>query len=104
MSMDYKIYTVERDGKTVKLKSSKLNVQGLLNIFSLFLDSILLLSDDGYVSKRERFRCPKLPNSKVTISGNGTILYSCSFGGKEYESGKAALVHSLLIHNTSKEL
>ena len=46
---DYKLYTVERDGKTVKLKSSQLTVQILSKIFGLFPDSILLLSDDGYV-------------------------------------------------------
>lgn len=47
--VDYKLYTVERDGKTVKLKSSQLTVQILSKIFGLFPDSILLLSDDGYV-------------------------------------------------------
>ena len=46
---DYKLYTVERDGKTVKLKSSQLTVQILSKIFGLFPESILLLSDDGYV-------------------------------------------------------
>ena len=47
--MDYKLYTVEHEGKTVKLKSSQLNVQILSKIFGLFPNSILLLSDDGYV-------------------------------------------------------
>ena len=46
---DYKLYTVERDGKTVKLKSSQLTVQILSKIFGLFPESILLLSNDGYV-------------------------------------------------------
>ena len=41
--------TVERDGKTVKLKSSQLTVQILSKIFGLFPESILLLSNDGYV-------------------------------------------------------
>ena len=46
---DYKLYTVERDGKTLKLKSSQLTVQILSKIFGLFPESILLLSNDGYV-------------------------------------------------------
>ena len=43
---DYKLYTVEREGKTVKLKFI---VQILSKIFGLFPETILLLSDDGYV-------------------------------------------------------
>ena len=46
---DYKLYTVEKDGKTVKLKSSQLAAQVLSKVFGLFPESILLLSDDGYV-------------------------------------------------------
>lgn len=49
MSADYKLYTVERDEKTVKLKLSQLTVQILSKIFGLFPETILLLSDDGYV-------------------------------------------------------
>ena len=49
MSADYKLYTVEWDGKSVKLKSSQLTVQILSKIFGLFPESIILLSDDGYV-------------------------------------------------------
>ena len=46
---DYKLYTVEKDGKTVKLKTSQLTTQVLSKVFGLFPESILLLSDDGYV-------------------------------------------------------
>ena len=46
---DYKLYTVEKDGKTVKLKLSQLSAQVLSKVFGLFLESILLLSDDGCV-------------------------------------------------------
>ena len=45
---DYKLYTMEMDGKTVKLKSSQLTAQVLSKVFRLFPESILL-SDDGYV-------------------------------------------------------
>ncbi len=46
---DYALYTVEKDGKTVKLKSSQLSTVVLSKVFGLFPESILLLSDDGYV-------------------------------------------------------
>lgn len=49
MSTDYKLYTIEKDGRTVKLKSSQLTTQVLSKLFGLFPDSILLLSEDGYV-------------------------------------------------------
>lgn len=43
------LYTVEKDGKTIKLKETQLTVQILSKIFGLYPESILLLSDDGYV-------------------------------------------------------
>ena len=43
------LYTVERDGKTIKLKETQLTVQILSKIFGLYPESVLLLSDDGYV-------------------------------------------------------
>ena len=46
---DYKLFTVEKDGKTVKLKAFQLTTQVLSKVFGLFPESILLLSDDGYV-------------------------------------------------------
>lgn len=46
---DYKLYTIEKDGKTVKLKSSQLKTAVLSKVFGLFPDSIILLSEDGYV-------------------------------------------------------
>ena len=46
MSTDYKL---EKDGKTVKLKSSQLTARVLSKNFGLFPDLILLPSDDGYV-------------------------------------------------------
>ena len=45
---DYKLFTVEKDGKTVKLKASQLTTQVMSNVFGLFPESILLLSNDGY--------------------------------------------------------
>ena len=44
----YKLYTVEKDGKTIKLKPSQLTTQVLSKIFGLFPESVLL-SEDGYV-------------------------------------------------------
>ena len=47
---DYKLFTVEKEGKTVKLnKVSQLTTQVMSNGFGLFPESILLLSNDGYV-------------------------------------------------------
>ena len=42
-------YCVEKDGRTVKLKAPQLTTQVLSKIFGLFPESILLLSEDGYV-------------------------------------------------------
>ena len=50
---DYKLFTVEKDGKTVKLKASQLTTQVLSKVFGLFPESILLLLDDGYVETAE---------------------------------------------------
>ena len=47
---DYKLFTVVKEGKTVKLnKASQLTMQVMSKVFGLFPESILLLSDDGYV-------------------------------------------------------
>ena len=46
---DYKLYTVEKDGKTIKLKTSQLKASVLSKVFSLFPESIVLISQDGYV-------------------------------------------------------
>ncbi len=46
---DYALYTVEKDGKTVKLKSSQLTTVVLSKVFGLFPESTIFLSDDGYV-------------------------------------------------------
>ena len=48
-SDDYTLYTIEKDGKTVKLKSSQLKTAVLYKVYGLFPDSIILLSEDGYV-------------------------------------------------------
>ncbi len=47
--MESRIYTLEKDGKSVKLKPSQLSTGVLARIFGLFPDSILLVSDDGFV-------------------------------------------------------
>ena len=46
---DYKLYTIEKDGKSVRLKSSQLRTRVLSKVFGLFPQSIILLSQDGYV-------------------------------------------------------
>ena len=43
---EYKLFTVEKDGKTVKFKAFQLTTQVMSRLFQ---ESILLLSDDGYV-------------------------------------------------------
>ena len=45
----YSLYTVELDGKTVRLKPSQLTTQVLCKIFGLFPESIILISEDGFV-------------------------------------------------------
>ena len=46
---EYKLYNVERDGKSLKLKPRQLNIAVLSKLFHLFPESIVLVSDDGYV-------------------------------------------------------
>ena len=46
---NYSLYTIEKDGKTVKLKPSQLTTQVIGKVFGLFPDSIILISDDGFV-------------------------------------------------------
>ena len=46
---EYKLYNVERDGKSLKLKRRQLNIAVLSKLFHLFPESIVLVSDDGYV-------------------------------------------------------
>ena len=43
---EYKLFTVEKD---VKFKASQLTTQVMSKVFGLFPESILLLSDDGFV-------------------------------------------------------
>ena len=43
---EYKLFTVEKDGKTVKFKAFQLTTQVMSRLFQ---ESILLLSDDGYI-------------------------------------------------------
>jgi len=45
----YKLFTVERDGKSLKLKEKQLTTVVLLRVFNLFPETILLVSEDGYV-------------------------------------------------------
>ena len=46
---EYKLYSVERDGKSLKLKSRQLNIAILSKLFHLFPESIVLVSNDSYV-------------------------------------------------------
>ena len=46
---EYRLYNVERDGKSLKLKPRQLNVAVLSKLFYLFPESIVPVSDDGYV-------------------------------------------------------
>ena len=43
---DFKIYTVEHEGKSLKLKSKQVMIQVLAKLFP---ETILLVSEDGYV-------------------------------------------------------
>ena len=50
MEQDYtKIYSIEREGKSLKLKAKQLTTQVLAKLFSVFPETILLVSEDGYV-------------------------------------------------------
>ena len=44
------MYTVERDGKLLKLKPCQLTTAVLAKLFCLFPESIVLVSDNGYVA------------------------------------------------------
>lgn len=46
---EYKLYNMERDGKSLKLNPRELNIAVLSKLFHLFPESIVLVSDDGYV-------------------------------------------------------
>ncbi len=74
---DYKLYTIEQDGKSVKLKAAQLTTQVLSKVFGIFPGAILLLTSDGYIetpNDEDYFRdvddfsgesegCPGLPTS-----------------------------------------
>ena len=46
---EFKVYTVSKDSKSLKLKPQQLTTQVLSKLFGLFPDSIVLVSKDGYV-------------------------------------------------------
>lgn len=78
MSTDYKLYMVEKDGKTMKLKSWQLTAQVLSKIFGLFPDSILLLSDDGYIETADSdgrfYDVDDLPHWTVSGESMNSVL------------------------------
>lgn len=45
----YKLFTVEWDGKSLKLKEKQLTTMVLSRVFNLFPETILLVTEDGYV-------------------------------------------------------
>ena len=45
----YKLFTVEKDGKLLKLKERQLTTSVLARVFCLFSETIILVSNDGYL-------------------------------------------------------
>ena len=52
-----KLFTVEKDGKSLKLKERQLTTSVLARVFCLFPETIILVSDDGYVEILDEDGC-----------------------------------------------
>ena len=52
-----KLFTVEKDGKSLKLKERQLTTSVLARVFCLFPETIILVSDDGYVEIPDEDGC-----------------------------------------------
>ena len=52
-----KLFTVEKDGKSLKLKERQLTTSVLARVFCLFPETIILVSDNGYVEIPDKDGC-----------------------------------------------
>ena len=85
-------YCVEKDGQTVKLKAPQLTTQVLSKIFRLFPESILLLSEDGYVETPDTDgRFTGIDDLPVwTVSGDSMKPASLSQAGTSFSSSSSS--------------
>ena len=83
-------YCVEKDRRTVKLKAPQLTTQVLSKIFGLFPESILLLSEDGYVETQTDGRFTGVDDLPVwTVSGDSMKPASLSQAGTSSSSSSS---------------
>ncbi len=93
----YKIYKVEGDGKTLKLKPGQLKISVLAKLFHLFPESIILISEDGCVETPDdngdflevndfhtwSATGESTKPSNVATASNSPLVYSYQLPGKK---------------------
>ena len=104
-SDDYKLYTIEKDRKSVKLKSSQLKTAVLSKVLGLFPDSIILLSKDGYMETADTdCRFHDIDHLPVwTVSGDSLQTHAAPSGGGPGLSGINPYLYQLPVARASKK-
>ncbi len=90
----YKLYKEERDGKSFKLKPEQLKTSVLAKLFHLFPESIVLVSEDGYVETADDDGDFKEVDDLPTWSVTGESTKPTSVAAAGSSAGVSPLAYS----------